>query len=554
MIKKYTNFYKEYLHIFTKNQIIGMLILIIYSASNIIYPYFLKLIIDDAITNKDLQKLLLYTSIMIVIIGISILFRYIKTIYFFNLGKKISIHIKNKIISKIFQYNLVFFRNYKVGEIISILEQDVINIQTLFMNVVNDIFINVMTFIGLTVILTFLNFRITVISLIISGIYLIFQRRYGKGIKKSAYKTSIKRGEFQSVSQEMINSISNIQLQNQSEYFQNQYNESQNEYFHFQFIGVKIRAKSYILDGVFEGMNLILVLFFGGLMILKGYLTVGSLFTMTLYVQKLFTPIVALINDYIEFKKTQASIDRVYEILENEQYKIKFGEINCGNTNTLKIKKISFSYNETYLFDNVNLEMRYGEKIGIVGENGSGKSTLMNLILKLEDNFSGNILLGDYDIREFNKSYYDKILLIKQEPFIFNGSILDNLIMGEKNIKKEKINEALSLANIKEDIEVMEKGVNTIVGEKGVKLSGGQCQKLALARIFLSHEYPIIILDEPTAALDLESEEIVLRNIFKYRANSTIIVITHRREVLKYCTRVIEIKNKNIFDRCFAEL
>jgi ABC-type bacteriocin/lantibiotic exporter with double-glycine peptidase domain len=548
VIKKYFKFYNEYLKMFNKSQVIGVFILVIYSISNIIYPYFLKLIIDDAITNKNLHKLFSYTFLMIITIGISILFKYIKSIYFFNLGKKIGIHMKNSIFSNIFKYNLKFFRNYKIGEIVSILEQDVISIHTLVMNIV-DVFINIITFCGLTFILFFLNWKITLVSLLVSSIYLFLQRIFGKIIKRIAYQISVKRGDFQAMSQEILNNISNIQLLNQVNFFKNKYNDGQNEYYCIQFKGIKERAKSGILDGAFEGINLILVLFLGGYLVVTGDLTVGSLFTLTLYVQKLFSPIVSLINDYMEIKKAQASVDRVCEILESYQYQIKCGKTKCDGINTINIRNLSFAYNNNKILKNINIKIGQGEKIAFIGENGSGKSTLMNIIIKLEDNYEGNILIDDFDITEFDfNSYYDKILFVKQEPFTFGGSILDNLIMGTKDITIEKIHEALQLVNLKNDIELMENGINTMLGEKGVKLSGGQAQKLALARIFLLNDYPIIILDEPTAALDLESEDIILKNIFKYKTESTIIVITHRREVLKYCNRVIEIRNKNIFD------
>lgn len=546
MKKRYKTFYNECLKKFMRLQVIVLLLLAAYSITNLIYPYFLKLIIDDAITNKDLTKLIRYTVLLFLTIVCSLGFRYGKSLFSFYFAKKISTDIKQTIISKIFNYNLNFFRNYKIGEIVSIVEQDVMNIQNMFMSIFSGMIVNVITFIGLSVILCSLSWKLAIVSFGLSIIYVFYQRTFGKRLKEISYKLSIQRGEFQAISQELFLNLPVIKLHSGDEFFKDKYASCQKEFFDTLYIGTRIRAKANIIDGIFEGLNLLIVLSMGGYLVLKEQLTVGALFTISLYVQKIITPIVSLMDEYIELRKVQASVDRVCEILDSNQYQIKLGVCNRYEDFDLSIENMSFSYNKKVIFQNIMTSIPQGDKVVIMGQNGSGKTTLMNILLKLEGNYEGRICLGKNEISEFDNTFYKKILYVKQESFIFNGTIIENLLMGNKGVSEERLHKVLEMMNLKEDIESLEHGIYSVIGEKGIKLSGGQRQKIALARTFFLREYSIIILDEPTAALDIESEKIILDNIFKENENKTIIVISHRRKVLEYCKRVLEIRDNLI--------
>lgn len=546
MRKRYKAFYNECLKKFMGLQIVVLFLLAAYSIANLIYPYFLKLIIDDAIYNKDLTKLIRYTLLLFLTIICSVGLRYGKSLFSFYFAKKISVDIKQTIISKVFNYNLNFFRNYKTGEIVSIVEQDVMNIQNLFMSIFSGMIVNIITFIGMSIILLSLNWKIAIVSFALSIVYLYLQRTFGKRLKDISYKLSIRRGEFQAISQELFFNIPVIKLHRGDEFFKDKYVSCQKEFFDTLYIGTKVRAKANIIDGIYEGFNLLIVLSMGGYLVLKEQLTVGALFTITLYAQKIITPIVSLMDEYIELRKVQASVDRVCEILDNNQYQIKMGVCSKYENFNLYIENMSFSYNKKMIFQKVMVNIPQGDKVAIIGQNGSGKTTLMNILLKLEGNYEGRIHLGKNEISEFDNTFYKKILYVKQEPFIFSGTIMENLLMGNNLVSEERLYKVLDMMNLKEDIESLEHGIYSIVGEKGIKLSGGQSQKIALARTLLMNDYSVIILDEPTAALDIESEQIILDNIFKENENKTIIVISHRRKVLEYCNRVLEVKDNKI--------
>ncbi|MBW4829505.1 MAG: ABC transporter ATP-binding protein/permease [Clostridiaceae bacterium] len=556
---KYRLLYENYFYKYRRSQIKGFLLLSIYLISSIIYPYFLKIIIDNSIINNDYKSLLQNTLLMTIVLCVMIFTRYMKSLYYLTLGQKIGLDLKKHILNKVFNNNLQFFKNIKIGDIVSILDQDVASIQRLFVNIINDFIANILTFIGLCVIVVLLNWKIALISLFVSTIYLLIQKKYSSFIKQMAYIYNRERGSFLDLTQRILEKIVPINLLNKKSYFIEKYQDNFKDLSMIEKKGVGYREYLFVIDGFFEAINLILVLFIGGIMVLKNELTIGSLFTLSLYVQKLFTPIVSCINNYIEMKKTEASIERVLEILETSNYELKSGNYNFNSLNNfdITIKDLNFSYNERHLLKNIDLKINEGEKVVLVGDNGTGKSTLLNILTRLEPFYNGHITIDDVDINSFDSdSFFNNVLYIGQVPFIFNGTIIENIVINNKNIDNASIMKAITFANLDKDIEQMADGINTIVGNYGVKLSAGQCQKISLARLFLRKDIPIIILDEPTSALDTKSEEIILQNIFRKFNESTVIFVSHRDKVLDYCNYKLKIENNRILKEklCVREL
>lgn len=546
MIEKYKKFYVEYLRTLIKYQIVGLLICVIYSVSNITYPLFLEKIIDDAIANQQINEIIYYTIFMGSIIVVSIIFKYLKIIFYFKLGKNMGEQLKGKIIRKLFRYGNKFYNDYKIGEIVSILEQDVGIVQNLYMNVFNNILVNIITIVGLVFITIRMNALIAVVSFGLVGMYIYFQIRIGKDIKSASYNVSKQRGVLQADTQEILENSRNIYLNNSENLFNKKYRNSLDEFYVRQYDFVKAKAKLTIIDGTFEAINLLIVLFLGGIFVVKDVLSVGGLFTLTLYVQKLFTPVMALMGNYIDLKGGQASIERINEIMDFSKYTITSGESFATQYKSFELRDIGFSYGDKVLFNHVNIAFKPGDKVAFVGDNGTGKSTLVNIMLRLEDRIHGKIYYNGNDIYTLDDSYYQKIIFVSQNPFVFSGTIKENLLLGKSERSDDKLYECLELVNLKSDILGLKDGLDTVVGNRGVLLSGGQKQKLALARIFMEPDKSLIILDEPTSALDIISEVTVMKNLIKEKENSTIIIITHRKKVIEFCNKIMKIDNSCI--------
>lgn len=255
----------------------------------------------------------------------------------------------------------------------------------------------------------------------------------------------------------------------------------------------------------------------------------------------------------MEIKKTQVSLKRIFNLLENNEETILNGNYYIDKINgKIEFINVSLRYSRDRIIKNINLSINKGEKVAILGANGIGKTSIVRLLLRTHK-YSGEIRIDQNNIENYKLECLKKdILFINQKPFIFNGTIKDNILLGSKEIKEDELNKVLEKVLFLDDVNKMSNGINTYVGEKGVLLSGGQMQKIALARMFVFNP-SILILDEPTAALDIDAEEIICANIFEHFKDTTIIIITHRKEILKYCSIKYELLNTGLKPIAFKQ-
>lgn len=538
--------YRKLAKPFLKRQIGCTLLLLINSILNVSFPYFIKVILDEGVGRQNLIIILIYSGAMVVTIALTAVTGYWMRLSFLKIGQDVTRSIKKTILHAFDKYSLLFFNRYKNGELVSILENDVKNVEVLATYVLADILSNLLTAIGLFIILFTLNAEIAIGSLGFILLIFVIQRKFGNRMKMVSGEVSLAKGNMHAFTQEYLRGLMDARMLDASLPFQHKYMSTQNKLFQNEIGMARVKIMSNLTGTVFQGISLILVLGYGAIMVMMAHLTIGSLFTLTIYVQKLQGPVLALLNLYIDFKKTQASLQRVMELIDDDQI-IPTGEsrpVNQINGN-INILNLSFMYNETSVLSGIHLSIKQGDSIAITGKNGSGKTTLTRLLLRLMDHYEGHIFIDGKDLREYDIDYYrSQVMCIGQTPFIFDGTIYENITMLKEGISEEAVHKALLMSCLDIEIEKMPQGLHTLIGAKGVKLSGGQSQKLALARAYLSNP-GIILLDEPTSALDMTSEQIVCRNLFTHFKDTTIIAITHRAELLKYCHLTYNLDHSN---------
>lgn len=536
---------KKIMKPFIFEEIICCITLLIYSGTSILFPYFFKLIIDDSISKADINSLIRYGGLMIITIVIMVVSNYIQAMRFLKLGQRFIISIKKSIIENLTNYSNNFFKKYNNGDILSILQSDVNNIEELAIHMVSDILANLVTVVGIFAIICTISWQMTIILIILSILYTLLQRRCGIAIKKQSISLSRCRGELVSKTQEFIDNLINIKVLNCFKFFEDKYINKHNEFFSCERNVMVTNQNSIIISTIFQSFALIMVLAYGGVMVIKGDMSIGILFSVTLYVQKIYGPIIQLASSYIKVKKIQASIKRVYDLINEKEDIIEEGSLEFKDSDAIDISlnNFSYGYDNKVLVNKANIVINEGSKVSIMGENGCGKTTLFKLLLRLQKNYDGDIFIGKHKIQEYKtESIRKNILCITQRPFIFNGTIRENILINNV-IDEDQLDNIIKSVHLEADIAKFPEGLNTIVGEKGIELSGGQAQKITLARAFVS-KAKIIILDEPTSALDLNSEELVCKNIFTQMSEKTIISITHRKEILKYCNKMLEISNQ----------
>lgn len=545
-----SSFIKLYVRPYIKEQLICFILLMITAASSVAFPYFLKLVIDDAIGKGSERNLLIYTTGMLLVICVMAVSKYFQSIKFLELGQKMTLKLKTDMIIRLSQYCMPFFKKYKNGEIISILERDVLILNKVITYTISDILISFFTGTGLLIILFNMNFFIGSIASVTIIIFAFMQRKYGKRSKYFARSLSVKKGHVQSTTIEIVNKIIDIIVFNCINIFEHKFTKITSEYYDLEKDMLRVRMKSNLLGLMFQSLGILLVLFYGGSMVLQEKMTLGVLFSLTIYIQRIYAPVQSISKAYIDIKNSQASFSRVQEILNNDEYLQSYGEksVDLNDKNMIIINDLNFSHDTNILFENTSLRINNGEKICLVGHNGVGKSTLTNILSGLQKDYIGNISIGGVDLNYIKKDTLRNILSVyRQSDAVFNTSIKENILLG-RNITRSRLDEILTIVELIDDIKQFEEGIDTVVGEGGIKLSGGQAQKINLARC-LVYLQPLIILDEPTSALDMESEKRICKNLFSEAKNSTIVVITHRKEIMKYCNRIIEIDNKNIVEK-----
>lgn len=282
------------------------------------------------------------------------------------------------------------------------------------------------------------------------------------------------------------------------------------------------------------------------LLISNNSLSVSSAIVLNTYRNRV-EGLLRIYNDMADiFKEFNLSASRVFEVLGNNFEKDKSGEILIDNISSISFSNVSFSYTTNEVLKNISFDINKGERIGFVGESGSGKSTIFNLLSKLYLNQKGSILINGIDIKELdNNSLRSNLSLIPQNPYIFNFSIKDNLKIGNVNVSDKEIVDACKEASIYDRIMSLDKGFDTVVGEGGVTLSGGEKQRLAIARSLVKNT-DVILFDEATSSLDNITQNDVQQAIFGIDRSKTILIIAHRLSTVVHCDRIYVMDNGEI--------
>ncbi len=311
-------------------------------------------------------------------------------------------------------------------------------------------------------------------------------------------------------------------------------------------------AKTFAVTNTITDLAPLLVIAYAGYQVIHGNLTLGTMVAFVGYMERVYSPLRRLINSSTTLVQSIASIDRVFELL-NEKYDVvdkKDAKQLMDVEGYVDIENVSFRYDEEELevLNNVTLHVKAGETIAFVGMSGGGKSTLISLIPRFYDVTKGAIKVDGNNVQHVNaRSLRNNIGMVLQDNTLFSESIAMNIRMGKPDATDEEVVAAAKAANAHEFIESLPYGYDTFVGERGVKLSGGQKQRIAIARVFLKNP-PILIFDEATSALDLESEHTIQEALEKLASERTTFIVAHRLATITHADRIVLIENGEIVE------
>ncbi len=543
-MKKFFSYYAPYKALFTLDftcaVIVGLL--------ELAFPLIVNLFIDELLPNENIQIILLAAAGLVAIYMFNTLLQFIVTYWGHMLGTNIERDIRNELYGHIQRLSYRFFDNTKTGKLLTRLTNDLMSVGEMAHHGPEDLFIAVMTLLGAFGIMLTINAELAVISFIIVPVILILAIYFNKKMTVAFRELFGRVSDFNHLIEDKVGGIRLVQA------FANEDRElAAFREINESFRKTKLKAykiMSFNTSSTYMLMRLVTVfiLIAGTYFVMNDELSYGEFVAFVLISNILFKPL-EKINAIIELYPNGIAGFKHFTEIMREEPDVKEREDAAALENVrglITYENVNFKYESQMILDDISLSIQPGETIAIVGPSGAGKTTLCSLLPRFYDVKGGSIKIDGTDIRDLTlPSLRKNIGTVQQDVFLFSGTLRDNVSYGKPDATDEEIHDALSKARLTELVESYPDGLDTIVGERGVKLSGGQKQRIAIARMFLKNP-PILILDEATSALDTETELQIQKALNRLAEGRTTLVIAHRLATIKNADRIMVVTKEGI--------
>lgn len=523
---------------------------VVSSGLSLYIPQFQKHFIDSTLVTKSgtTRDILTFFVIMLIFTVIQILVQVIKNWWFVFLGARISMDIRAKMYEKIQELTLSFIQEKRPGELMNRVAQDTRRIQRFMQECFGHMFSCLITMIGAITIMLALDIRMTIVSVIFLPIVCFVSVAFRKNIHRRFHLQWVKSDKINSSLQDVISGIRVVKSFGKEQEESEKFNHLAEEYAAVQSRNEVFWASLYPVLTFIMSMGIYFVLYLGGLKVLDSSMTVGTLVQFNAYAWMLYGPLGWMTYLPRMITEMVTSLERIYDVLDEEPKIVdREGALEHKISGEIEFRNVSFGYRSYEpVLEKVDLHIKKGEYIGLVGASGTGKSTMINLIMHLYEADDGVILIDGHDIKDLNlSSFHSQLGVVLQETFLFSGSILNNIRFAKQDATKEEVIRAAKAANAHDFICKTPDGYNTYVGEHGYNLSGGERQRIAIARAILN-DPKILILDEATSSLDTESEFLIQNALERLSAGRTTIAIAHRLSTLRRANRLVVIDGHRI--------
>jgi len=479
------------------------------------------------------------------------LFHFFYVYYIRWVGQSVILDLRKKYFWHISHLSMRFFRTRSTGDLISRLTNDINRIENGVSFILGDFVKQLLTVISLSLIVILMSWKLTLISLVVLPVSLLFIVHFAQKLRRVSTHTQERMADINNTALEAFTGIHVVKAFGMERFEAQKFNHYAKKYFQEMMRAAKYMALSNPIMELIAALGGCVVLFYGGyLVLISKEMTVGSFMTFLIGLFSLYAPIKNLTKLNLTLQHSLAAARRVFEILD-EQPDIRDPETPVYLKkfhNQIQFEKVNFSYEDKPILKDLDLQVPKGIRLAVVGYSGSGKTTLVNLIPRFYDVTGGRITIDGHNIKDLNlSSLRSKIGIVTQDIILFNDTISRNIAYGLNGFSEIKIQEAAVAAYADEFIRNLPEAYETIIGEKGIKLSGGQRQRIAIARAILKNP-PILILDEATSSLDSESEAMVQKALNKLMENRTTFVVAHRLATIKNADKIVVMENGKITD------
>lgn len=543
-MKKFFSYYAPYKALFTLDftcaVIVGLL--------ELAFPLVVNLFIDELLPGENIQVILLAAVGLVAIYMFNTLLQFIVTYWGHMLGTNIERDIRNELYGHIQRLSYRFFDNTKTGKLLTRLTNDLMNVGEMAHHGPEDLFIAIMTLLGAFGIMLTINAELAVISFIVVPVILVLAIYFNKKMTIAFRELFGRVSDFNHMIEDKVGGIRLVQAFANEDRELAAFREINESFRKTKLKAYKIMSFNNASTYMLMRLVTVFILIAGTYFVMNDELSYGEFVAFILISNMLFKPL-EKINAIIElYPNGIAGFNHFTEIIREEpdvkeiENAVELKDVR-GN---ITYENVKFKYEETTILDDISLSIHPGETIAIVGPSGAGKTTLCSLLPRFYDVNGGSIRIDGTDIRDMTlSSLRENIGTVQQDVFLFSGTLRDNVAYGKPEATDEEIHGALGKARLTELVESYRDGLDTVVGERGVKLSGGQKQRIAIARMFLKNP-PILILDEATSALDTETELQIQKALNRLAEGRTTLVIAHRLATIKNADRIMVVTQDGI--------
>ncbi|EHL2675076.1 ABC transporter ATP-binding protein [Listeria monocytogenes] len=545
MLKRFFSYYKPYRTLF----IIDFGCAVLAAILELAFPVAVNHVIDTLLPGKDFGLIITAALALLFFYILNTFMQYIVTYFGHMLGLNIETDMRRDLFSHLQKQPFGFYDNQKTGKLMSRMTTDLFEIGEVAHHGPEDIFISIMSLFGAFFLMLNINVKLAISTFILVPILTVLIVYFNKRMTKVTTGIFKDLGNFNAGVENAISGVRVVQAFANEPHEKGRFKVLNQAYRKSKLMFYKVMGLSFSFNYFLMRLISLFALLFGAYFTINGEISYGEFVGFILLTNVFIRPIEKINNVIESYPKGFAGFKRFLEVMDTEpaiqdEKDAKPAEAFRGD---IAYNQVSFEYSDgKNVLNHINLSIKAGETVAFVGPSGAGKTTICNLLPRFYDVSAGEITIDGENIKRFTlPSLRAQIGVVQQDVFLFSGTVRENIAYGKLDASDEEIEHVVKLAHLSKVVEEMPDGLDTIIGERGVKLSGGQKQRLAIARMFLKNP-PILILDEATSALDTETEQVIQASLEELAEGRTTLIIAHRLATIKHADRIIVVNETGI--------
>ncbi|MGJ6401924.1 ABC transporter ATP-binding protein [Listeria monocytogenes] len=545
MLKRFFSYYKPYRTLF----IIDFGCAVLAAILELAFPVAVNHVIDTLLLGKDFGLIITAALALLFFYILNTFMQYIVTYFGHMLGLNIETDMRRDLFSHLQKQPFGFYDNQKTGKLMSRMTTDLFEIGEVAHHGPEDIFISIMSLFGAFFLMLNINVKLAISTFILVPILTVLIVYFNKRMTKVTTGIFKDLGNFNAGVENAISGVRVVQAFANEPHEKGRFRVLNQAYRQSKLMFYKVMGLSFSFNYFLMRLISLFALLFGAYFTINGEISYGEFVGFILLTNVFIRPIEKINNVIESYPKGFAGFKRFLEVMDTEpaiqdEKDAKPAKAFRGD---IAYNHVSFEYSDgKNVLNHINLSIKAGETVAFVGPSGAGKTTICNLLPRFYDVSAGEITIDGENIKRFTlPSLRAQIGVVQQDVFLFSGTVRENIAYGKLDASDEEIEHVVKLAHLSKVVEEMPDGLDTIIGERGVKLSGGQKQRLAIARMFLKNP-PILILDEATSALDTETEQVIQASLEELAEGRTTLIIAHRLATIKHADRIIVVNETGI--------